>query len=167
MKPLNVCGTIDVQRYIRMNIPFNGKVACKTREHSYDNLTTELIRHRIEFIKASEFGSAILESDEITKTSVSEINQVTANSCRNDRTFIISKNLNAKENPFYADYQPLRKLCLQILRYEEISFSGSQEGLYGILFDGAWLWEEYLAAGKKTFWFWREGFYVWSSNSTI
>ena len=141
----NIRGTIDVQRHIRMNIPFNGNVAYKTREHSYDNFTTELIRHTIEFIKASEFGSAILESDEITKTSVSEINQVTANYSRNDRSYIISKNLNAKENPFYADYQPLRKLCLQILRYEEISFSGSQECLYGILFDGAWLWEEYLA----------------------
>lgn len=64
-KPLNVCGTNDVQRYIRMNIPFNGKVACKTREHSYNNFTTELIRHTIEFIKASEFGSAILEIHDI------------------------------------------------------------------------------------------------------
>lgn len=48
-----------------MNIPFNGKVACKTREHSYNNFTTELIRHTIEFIKASEFGSAILEIHDI------------------------------------------------------------------------------------------------------
>lgn len=65
MKPLNVLGTIDVQGHIRMNILFNGKVSCKTREHSYDNFTTELIRHRIEFIKASEFGSAILEIHDI------------------------------------------------------------------------------------------------------
>lgn len=65
MKPLNVCRTINVQGHIRMNIPFNGKVACKTREHSYDNFTTEQICHRIEFIKASEFGSAILEIHDI------------------------------------------------------------------------------------------------------
>lgn len=141
----NIRGTIDVQRHIRMNIPFNGKIAYKTREHSYDNYTTELIRHTIEFIKTSEFGSAILESDEITKESVSIINQITSNYSRNDRNFIISKNLNAKANPFYADYIPLRILCLQILRYEEISFTGSSDGLYGILFDGSWLWEEYLA----------------------
>lgn len=141
----NIRGTIDVQRHIRMNIPFNGNVAYKTREHSYDNFTTELIRHTIEFIKASEFGSAILESDEITKASVFAINQVTSNYSRNDRNNIISKNLNAKANPFYAEYIPLRQLCLQILRYEEISFTGSSDGLYGILFDGAWLWEEYLA----------------------
>lgn len=141
----NIKGSIDVQRHIRMNIPFNGKVAYKTREHSYDNFTTELIRHTIEFIKASDFGSAILESDELTKSSVSTINQITTSYSRNDRSYIISKNLNSKTNPFYADYLPLKQLCLQILRYEEISFSGTSDGLYGILFDGAWLWEEYLA----------------------
>ena len=102
MKPLNVWGTIDVQRHIRMNILFNGKVACKTREHSYDNFTTELIRHRIEFIKASEFGSAILEIHDI---------------------LIFTKGNNWKKN------NKIRR--------------------------------------KKTFWFWREGLYVWSSNSTI
>mgnify|MGYP003447396082 CR=1 FL=1 len=141
----NIKGSIDVQRHIRMNIPFNGKVAYKTREHSYDNFTTELIRHTIEFIKTSEFGSAILESDETTKQSVTTINQITCNYSRNDRNYIISKNLNTKNNPFYAAYLPLKQLCLQILRYEEVSFSGTSDGLYGILFDGAWLWEEYLA----------------------
>lgn len=146
----NIKGSIDVQRHIRLNIPFNGKVAYKTREHSYDNFTTELIRHTIEFIKASEFGSAILESDEVTKESVAMINQITTNYSRNDRNYIISKNLNSKSNPFYADYLPLKQLCLQILRYEEVSFSGSSDGLYGILFDGAWLWEEYLATVLET-----------------
>ena len=48
-----------------MNIPFNGKVACKTQEHSYNNFTTELIRHTIEFIKTFEFGSAVLEIHDI------------------------------------------------------------------------------------------------------
>lgn len=141
----NIRGTIDVQWHIRLNVPFHGKVAYKTREYSYDNYTTELIRHTIEFIKTTEFGSAILEFDAATKDSVSVINQVTNNYHRGDRSYIISKNLNAKANPFYADYLPLRQLCLQILRYEEISFSGVSDGLYGILFDGAWLWEEYLA----------------------
>ena len=61
----NIRGVIDVQRHIRMNIPFNGKVAYKTREHSRDNFTTQLIRHTIEFIKTTDFGRAILEQDEI------------------------------------------------------------------------------------------------------
>lgn len=140
----NIRGVIDVQRHIRMNIPFNGKVAYKTREHSRDNFTTQLIRHTIEFIKTTDFGRAILEQDETTKESVSIINEATPSYSRNERQFIINKNLNPKIHPFYSEYTPLQKLCIQILRYECLDFKNENEGLYGIIFDGAWLWEEYL-----------------------
>jgi 5-methylcytosine-specific restriction endonuclease McrBC regulatory subunit McrC len=149
----NIHGTIDVQRHIRLNIPFNGKIAYKTREHSRDNFTTQLIRHTIELIKTTQFGEAILKADEITRNNVSLICQYTPTYSRNDRSLIIGKNLTPKVHPFYAAYYPLQKLCLQILRYETIGFIGKSEGLYGILFDGAWLWEEYLATilGKVHF----------------
>lgn len=92
----NIRGPIDVQRHIKMNIPFNGNVAYKTREHSYDNFTTQLIRHTIEFIKTTEFGATILESDEVTKESVSAINQITERYSKNDRSYIISKKSKCK-----------------------------------------------------------------------
>ena len=37
-----------------------------------------------------------------------------------------------------------QKICLQILRHESIKFGQEKDKVYGILFDGAWLWEEYL-----------------------
>lgn len=46
----NVKGTIDINRYIKNNIPFNGKISYNTREYSYDNNITQLIRHTIEYI---------------------------------------------------------------------------------------------------------------------
>lgn len=46
----NVRGVIDVSRHIKYNEPFNGSVAYTTREYSYDNHITQLIRHTIEFI---------------------------------------------------------------------------------------------------------------------
>jgi 5-methylcytosine-specific restriction endonuclease McrBC regulatory subunit McrC len=33
---------------------------------------------------------------------------------------------------------------VQILRYEEIKYGRNDDEIYGVLFDGAWLWEEYL-----------------------
>lgn len=45
---------------------------------------------------------------------------------------------------FYKEYTALQKLCLQILRQEEIKYGIDSDKVYGILFDGAWLWEEYL-----------------------
>ena len=63
---------------------------------------------------------------------------------KNKRAKIISKNLRTKIHPYYSEYEPLRKLCIQILRQEEIKYGKDDDTVYGVLFDGAWLWEEYL-----------------------
>ncbi|MFS1015925.1 hypothetical protein ACFC9J_07480 [Enterococcus casseliflavus] len=47
----NISGTIDVARHVRSNIPFIGNVAYRTREFSYDNKLTQLVRHTIEKIQ--------------------------------------------------------------------------------------------------------------------
>ena len=49
-----------------------------------------------------------------------------------------------KVHPYYTEYLPLQTLCLQILRMEEIKYGESEDEICGILFDGAWLWEEYV-----------------------
>lgn len=58
----NVSGTIDVKRHILQNIPFTGKITYTTREHSYNNYLTQLVRHTIEKIKSHPFGSGVLTS---------------------------------------------------------------------------------------------------------
>ena len=56
----------------------------------------------------------------------------------------VSKNLRAKVHPYYTEYRPLQTLCLQILRMEEVKYGESSDEICGILFDGAWIWEEYV-----------------------
>ena len=63
---------------------------------------------------------------------------------KTERNSIISKNLRAKAHPYYTEYRPLQMLCLQILRMEEIKYGENDDEICGILFDGAWLWEEYV-----------------------
>ena len=53
-------------------------------------------------------------------------------------------NLKPKIHPYYSEYRPLQRLCMQILRGERISYGADKERIHGVLFDGAWLWEEYL-----------------------
>lgn len=43
------------------------------------------------------------------------------------------------------DYEPLRKICLKILRHEELKYGTEKDKIYGILFDVSYLWEEYIA----------------------
>ncbi|MEX1474644.1 guanosine 5'-monophosphate oxidoreductase, partial [Enterococcus sp. C84] len=47
----NIKGAVDVAKHIRSNVPFVGKVAYRTREFSYNNHLTQLIRHTIEKIQ--------------------------------------------------------------------------------------------------------------------
>jgi 5-methylcytosine-specific restriction endonuclease McrBC regulatory subunit McrC len=140
----NIRGVIDVSRHIRQNIPFKGTVAYNTRTHSYDNEITQLIRHTIEFIKTKPYGSSILNNDAETKRSVTEIVSATQTYKQQDRAKIIGENLRPVRHPYFAAYTDLQKICLQILRHETIKYGQEKDKVYGILFDGAWLWEEYL-----------------------
>ncbi len=141
----NVKGAIDVKRHILKNIPFMGKIAYTTREHSHNNNLTQLIRHTIEHIKTHPFGSGVLTSDSEVRDIVSRFIFVTDKSYnKNARQKIISANLKPALHPYFTEYTPLQKICLQILRHENIAFGKEKDKVYGLLFDGAWLWEEYL-----------------------
>lgn len=140
----NVRGPIDVNRHIRENIPFRGTVAYSTREHSYDNEITQLVRHTIEYIRTKEQGSAILNNDSEMKGYVSQIVMATQTYNARERNKVINQNLRPVRHPYFSAYTDLQKICLQILRHESIKYGQEKDKVYGILFDGAWLWEEYL-----------------------
>ena len=138
----NVRGVIDINRHIKNNIPFNGKIAYNTREYSYDNNITQLIRHTIEYINTKSRG--ILNINEDIKSGVFQIIEATKRYDKNKRQSIINKNLKKLNHPYFYEYESLRKICIQILRHEELKYGREENKIYGILFDGAYLWEEYI-----------------------
>ena len=140
----NVKGTIDIGRHIAQNVPFVGNIAYSTREYCNDNGMTELIRHTIEYMKKKKYGKAVLDIDKETIGNVKLIIEQTPSYNENDRNRIINKNMRMKCHPFYTEYSPLRSLCLQILRMEELKYGETDDEVCGILFDGSWLWEEYV-----------------------
>lgn len=140
----NVRGVINVPRHIAKNIPFAGKVAYTERTRAYDNQLTELVRHTIEVIKTKPLGKTIL-SEKDTKSAVSQIVELTPAYNFFEREKIIFKNAKPLSHPFYTEWKKLQKLCLAILKNQKINYHADSNEVYGILFDGAWLWEEYLA----------------------
>ncbi len=149
----NIRGVVDVSRHIRQNIPFRGTVAYNTRTHSYDNEITQLIRHTIEFIKTKPSGSVVLNNDLETRQCVSQIVAATPTYKPTLRDKIIGQNLRPVRHPYFGAYTALQSLCIKILRHESIKFGNEKDKVYGILFDGAWLWEEYLATFLKDYGF--------------
>lgn len=142
----NVRGVIDINRHIRRNIPANGKIAYRTREFSYDNPMTQLIRHTIEFIHRKLFGKAVLHNDPDTEGCVQQIIQATPTYQAQQRQAVINENLRPVIHPYYTKYTALQTLCLRILRHEKLSYGAANDNkIHGLLIDAAWLWEEYIA----------------------
>ena len=62
-----------------------------------------------------------------------------------DRQKIIDQNKkNAVRHAYFREYLALQRLCLLILRHQKHQIGSGSRQIYGILFDGAWLWEEYI-----------------------
>ena len=138
----NVKGTIDVARHIKANTPFVGKIAYSQREFSYDNSLMELVRHTIEFIKKKPYGNKLLVK---VKDEVKLVINATPGYEPYDRQKIIEQNKkNAVRHAYFREYLALQRLCLLILQHQKHQIGLGVKRIYGILFDGAWLWEEYV-----------------------
>ena len=140
---------MDLPRHIRENLPFAGKVAYASREHTYDNGITELIRHTIEYLKEERkrYHAALFSGPYAEEAG--RIRHATPGYSKGERRKVILDNLNPLTHPYYYAYRDLQRLCLKILRREELKYGSEEEELHGILFDGAWLWESYLAVVLK------------------
>ena len=138
----NIKGKIDIPRHLTKNTPFIGSIAYSQRLFSYDNMLMELIRHTIEFIKSKSYGSIILSD---IKEELKLIVNATQSYRACDRQKIIEQN---KQNPirhaYFREYSALQRLCILILKSEKHDIGSGIQNSYGILFDGAWLWEEYI-----------------------
>ncbi len=139
-------GSLNVSRHIKENIPFCGNIAYDSREISFDNNVTELIRHTIEYIKSKSGFKSILDGDSEIKKAVELITLVTPSYDKSQRKIILERNRKPINHPYYRDYSKLQSLCKLILRHKKLQYSNNGKSVYGILFDGAWLWEEYIGS---------------------
>ena len=139
----NVKGGIDISKQIRLNTPFTGRIAYSVKEFSYDNELTQLIRHTIEYIRTTP-QTSVLKADPDTEAFVLQICQITPSYSLLARRKIISSNLRPVTHPYYVAYRELQKLCIQILTHRGLKYGQNKDDIYGLLFSGSWLWEEFL-----------------------
>lgn len=135
-------GKLDILRFIKEDIPFLGKVAYSRREFSFDNGMTELIRCTIDYIERQKHLSFVLSD---VQSEVREVKEITTSYRPQNRKRIVEWNKrHMVRNGFYSDYRPLQMLCLDILQNDKSALGSNQDQVYGVLFDCAWLWEEYV-----------------------
>ncbi|MFM9294117.1 McrC family protein [Streptococcus sp. ST14] len=138
----HVKGVIDVRNHLKRNAPFMGNVAYTTREFTYDNPLMQLIRHTIEYIKIQKSFRSLLDNNRET---IAEIIRVSPSYKLADRAKIIRMNkIKPIRHAYFREYRKLQELCLMILNQEKHGLGYQEQKIHGILFDVAWLWEEYV-----------------------
>ena len=138
----HVKGVLDVGNHLKKNLPFTGNIAYTTREFTYDNLLMQLIRHTIEYIKTQKSFGALLDSN---RENMTEIIRATPAYKLADRAKIIRMNKTKPiRHAYFREYRKLQELCLMILNREKHGLGYQDQKIHGILFDVAWLWEEYI-----------------------
>ena len=142
----NVKGVIDVRKHLKKNLPFTGNIAYTTREFTYDNPLIQLVRHTIEYIKNKKrIGQGVLDNLSTSRENVAEIVRVTPSYKLADRAKIIRRNQSKLlRHAYFHEYRKLQELCLMILNQEKHGLGYQDQKIHGILFDVAWLWEEYV-----------------------
>ena len=139
----HIKGVIDVVNHLKKNLPFTGNIAYTTREFTYDNPMMQLIRHTIEYIKNQKsLGRGIIYTN---RENITEIIRVTPSYKQADRSKVIRRNQDKPlRHAYFREYRKLQELCLMILNREKHGFGYQEQKIHGILFDVAWLWEEYV-----------------------
>ena len=142
----SVRGRVDVARHLRRNTPFCGSVAYVTREYSADNAVTQLVRHTVEYLRKLPWACGLLSANAETRDIVARLCLATQPTYRlQDRGKVMAANMKPLAHPYFTKYRTLQCLCLRILMHGRLDYGLEHGEVCGLLFDGAWLWEEYLA----------------------
>jgi 5-methylcytosine-specific restriction endonuclease McrBC regulatory subunit McrC len=134
-----------VNEHLRQNIPFCGTVAYSNHEITFDNPTNHLIRHALTKVKR-KWGRWMMGDNRLTEVRL-QLELSTPTWQPGDVMACVRRKENRvpiKHPYFLAQYEPLRQLSLALLREEGASLYQQHHEAEGVIFDGSWLWEEYL-----------------------
>ena len=136
-------GKLDVQPYIRRDIPFTGRLSYSNHEITFDNHLNHLVRHASRRVAGKWYE--FFHREKPVTDYLHELERDTPSWQGRKAIACMAQNQRPVKHPYYhGTYEPLRKLSLRILRCEGITPYSESDEVDGILFDGAWLWEEYL-----------------------
>lgn len=149
-------GRLDLARHLRLNYPVMDKIAYSRREITFDHCVNHLIRHAAAELEKNfaEFKATAFRGNGAGKTVREFVHQLEMNTPGWQpggaavRQLLRQRDaLEPVRHSYFAEaYEELRVLSRMILEKDVGMPYGSVGGqVSGVLFDGAWLWEEYLA----------------------
>lgn len=130
-----VRGNININKYIRKNY-FDGKVDCKYKEHSYNNIINYTISLALKKVfKIDQYRQIVEDIYEIKSAfDTIEHKKVNLQLATNHKVL----------NPFYAKYNEVYKLSLDILNNNFASIGDDTQEFSAFLFDISLLFEHHI-----------------------
>lgn len=142
---LKLKGRVDADRHIKTNYPLSKSIAYSKRELTGDLPLNRLIRRAIALVEKKWPWLVVRNAEarhfsEMVKCFVRDWDPSGKQMC-----------LHAWEvtHPYYGSYyEPLRILSRMLLMGDGLGVYGEDDDreVCGVLFDGAWLWESYIAS---------------------
>ena len=141
----NFKGRLDLPRHIRENLPLPHGVAYVKREIDLDVPVNRLLLLAAQIV--CKRRSDLFERNEDAADAFREL--CMAIPCPGNVRSVLSHRDSREpvKHPFYREvWEPLRQIARMILEEERWQlFRESDEEVSGVVFDGSWLWEEYVA----------------------
>jgi 5-methylcytosine-specific restriction endonuclease McrBC regulatory subunit McrC len=146
---LKLKGRVDIDRHIKTNYPLSKSIAYSKRELTSDLPLNRLIRRAIALVEKKWPWMVVRNAEarhfsEMVKRFVLDWDPSEKQTCLQawEVTHPVS-------HPYYgACYEPLRILSRMLLMGDGFGVHGEDDDreVCGVLFDGAWLWESYIAS---------------------
>lgn len=144
-------GRLDMDRHILRNFPLKDKIAYSRREICYDNPINQLLRYAITICER-DFGHEMASPDAAQMAMAIKTETITWRRDALNKILANKDVVRELRHPFYAEfYEDLRVLSLMLIDkmgvelYANKAIPKNARQINGVVFDGAWLWEAFLA----------------------
>ena len=151
----NFKGSLDLPRHIRENVPLMHGIAYRKREIDLDVPVNRMILAAA--LVANRRNPSLFESNAEAADALRQL-RMGVTEAHDIRSLLAHRDCREPVvHPFFREvWEPLRRIARMILEFERwtlFSEGADDEEVSGIVFDGSWLWEEYVATVLK-----RKGF---------
>jgi 5-methylcytosine-specific restriction endonuclease McrBC regulatory subunit McrC len=136
---IKVRGKIDINRFIKHDIPFRGKVSSTSREQKEIQEIIDILHKAVSIISKSSFSTKNISH---IKT---HLKQHKSNRFVSNETFTKALNSKALQNPIFAPYKSVLKYAKMIINLDSLENNNKgKEKTFGFVIDVSKLFELYL-----------------------
>lgn len=143
----NFKGSLDLARHIRENVPLMHGIAYRKREIDLDVPVNRMIL--MAALTVNRRHPSLFERDGDAADALRQL-RMGVTEARDVRNVLAHRDCREPvRHPFFREiWEPLRRIARMILEDEQWTLfheGAEDEEVSGVVFDGSWLWEEYIA----------------------